>query len=166
MKEKIDEAIKYLTMGKRYLKHEYKSNCVANKGSEIPDHCCPFAFSNPTEKLFRKICKHQQKKKWQRLPIWNQWQFSAINDMLESCDVSVLQNDPENHVMEIMKGRGMKCHVCIKNLQGMKDEQRHWQKCNLKRMKKNCKNCKKATFPKYHSTNHFFYFCLFWIHFC
>ena len=45
--------------------------------------------------------------------------------MLESCDVSILQNDPENHVMEIMKGRGMKCHVCIKNLQGMKDEQRH-----------------------------------------
>ena len=49
------------------------------------------------------------------------------------------------------EGRGMKCHVCIKNLQGMKDEKRHQQKGNLNRMKKDCKNCKKATCPKDHS---------------
>ena len=49
------------------------------------------------------------------------------------------------------EGRGMKCHVCIKNLQGMKDEKRRWQKGNLNRMKKDCKNCRKATCPKDHS---------------
>ena len=36
-----------------------------------------------------------------------------------------------------------------KNLQGMKDEERHRRKDNLNRMKKNCKNCKKVTCPKH-----------------
>ena len=33
----------------------------------------------------------------------------------------------------------------------MKDEKRRRQKGNLNRMKKDCKNCKKATCPKDHS---------------
>ena len=47
--------------------------------------------------------------------------------MLESCGVSVLRNDAENQDLPIENngdlpnaGCGMKCHVCIKNLQGMK----------------------------------------------
>ena len=45
----------------------------------------------------------------------------------------------------------MKCHVCIKNLQDMKDQERRRRKGNLNRMKKNFKKCKKATCPKHHS---------------
>ena len=49
--------------------------------------------------------------------------ISGINDVLESCGVSVLQDDPENQDLPIEdigdlpnEGHGMKCHVCIKNL--------------------------------------------------
>ena len=49
--------------------------------------------------------------------------ISGINDVLESCGVSVLQDDPENQDLPIAdigdlpnEGHGMKCHVCIKNL--------------------------------------------------
>ena len=52
MKDIIDEVIQSLTIGKRYLKGEYKSNCAAKEGSEIPDHCHTFALSDPREKLF------------------------------------------------------------------------------------------------------------------
>ena len=38
MKDKTDEVIKSLTVGKRYLKGKYKSNCAANEGSEISGH--------------------------------------------------------------------------------------------------------------------------------
>ena len=41
----------------------------------------------------------------------------------------------------------MKCNVCIKKLQGMKDEERRREKGNLNRMKKNCKNCTKQHAP-------------------
>ena len=64
MKDKIDEVIKPLTIGKRYLKGEYKSNCAAKERSEIPDHCPTFALSDSREKLFLKICKHQHNKKY------------------------------------------------------------------------------------------------------
>ena len=74
--------------------------------------------------------------------------ISTINDVLESCCVSVLRDDPENQDLLIEdngdlpnEGRGMKCHVCMKTLQGMKDEERRRRKGNLNRMKKNCKNC-------------------------
>ena len=80
--------------------------------------------------------------------------ISAINDVLESCGVSVLRDDPENQDLPIEsngdlpnEGRGMKCHVCIKNLQGMKDEGRCRRKGNRNRMKKKCKNCKKQHAP-------------------
>ena len=49
MKEKNDEVIKTLTVGKWYLKGEYISYCAANESSEIPDHCHPFALPNPKE---------------------------------------------------------------------------------------------------------------------
>ena len=45
----------------------------------------------------------------------------------------------------------MKGHTCIKNLQGMKDEERCQRKNNLNRMKKNCKHRKKATCSKHRS---------------
>ena len=45
----------------------------------------------------------------------------------------------------------MKGHTCIKNLQGMKDEERCQRKSNLNIMKKNCKHCKKATYSKHRS---------------
>ena len=45
----------------------------------------------------------------------------------------------------------MKGHTCIKNLQGMKDEERCQRKSNLNIMKKNCKHCKKATCSKHRS---------------
>ena len=84
--------------------------------------------------------------------------ISAINDVLESCSVSALRDDPENKDLPVEdngdlsnESRGMKYHVCIKNLQGMKDEERRRRKGNLNRMKKNCKNCKKATCPKHRS---------------
>ena len=51
--------------------------------------------------------------------------ISAIIDVLESSGVSALRDD----------------------LPGMKDEERHGRKGNLNRMKKNRKNCKKATCP-------------------
>ena len=80
--------------------------------------------------------------------------ISAINDVLESC--GVLRDDLENQDLPIEengdlsnKDRGMKCHVCIKILQAMKDKERRRRKGNLNRMKKNCKNCKKATCPKH-----------------
>ena len=41
--------------------------------------------------------------------------------------------------------RGIKCHFCIKNPQGMKDEETRRGKGKLNKMKKNCKNCKKTT---------------------
>ena len=48
--------------------------------------------------------------------------ISAINDVLESCGVSVFPNDPENQDLPIEdngdlpnEGHGMKCHVCKKN---------------------------------------------------
>ena len=70
--------------------------------------------------------------------------------------LSVLQDDPENQDLPIedngdlpIKGRSMKCRVCIKKLQDIKDEERRRRKGNLNRMKKNCKNCKKATCPKH-----------------
>ena len=51
--------------------------------------------------------------------------------MLESCDVSVLGDDLANQDLPIKdngdlpsEGHCMKCHVCVKNLQGMKDEER------------------------------------------
>ena len=54
--------------------------------------------------------------------------ISAINDVLESCAVSVLRDDPylpiEDNGELPNEDWGMKCHVCIKNLQGMKDEER------------------------------------------
>ena len=47
--------------------------------------------------------------------------ISVINNVLESCSVSVLQDDPENQDLPIedngdlpIKGRSMKCRVCIK----------------------------------------------------
>ena len=64
MKDKTDEVIKSLTVGKRYLKGKYKSNCAANEGSEIPGHWRTFALSDPKEKLFQNICKHQHKAKY------------------------------------------------------------------------------------------------------
>ena len=83
--------------------------------------------------------------------------ISAINDVLESSSVSALQDDPGNQHIPIEdngdlpnEGRGMKCHVCMNILQGMKDEVRRRRKGNLNRMKKTCKNCKRATFPKHH----------------
>ena len=86
--------------------------------------------------------------------------ISAINDVLVSCGVSVLRDDPENQDLPIEnngdlpnEGRGMKCHVCIKNLQGMKDEGRCRRKGNLNRMKKKCKNCKKAASIVIYVTN-------------
>ena len=81
---------------------------------------------------------------------------SAINDVLVSCGVSVSWDDPENQGLPIEgngdlpnEGCGMKCHVCIKNLQDMKDEERRQWKGNLNSMKKNCKNCKKAACAKH-----------------
>ena len=81
---------------------------------------------------------------------------SAINDVLESCGVSVLRDDPENQDLPIEDngdlhnvGHGMKWHLCIRNLQGMKGVGRRRRKGNLNRIKKNCKNCKKATCPKH-----------------
>ena len=57
--------------------------------------------------------------------------ISAINDVLEFCGVSILRDDSENQDLPIEdighlpnEGRGIKCLVCIKNLQGMKDEER------------------------------------------
>ena len=82
--------------------------------------------------------------------------ISAVNDVLESCGVSVLQDDPENQDLPIedngdlpYEGRGMRCHVCIKDLQVMKDKEKRRRKGNLNRMKKNCRNCKKATCSKH-----------------
>ena len=79
---------------------------------------------------------------------------SAINHVLESCGVSVLRDDQENQDLPIEdngdlhnEGHGMKCHLCIRNLQGMKGVGRRRRKGNLNRIKKNCKNCKKATCP-------------------
>ena len=44
------------------------------------------------------------------------------------------------------EGRRIKClFFCIKNPQSMEDEQTRRQKGTLNKMKKNCKNCKKAT---------------------
>ena len=58
--------------------------------------------------------------------------ISAINNVLESCDVIVSRDDPENQDLPIEdngylpnEGRDIKCHVCIKSIQGMKDEERH-----------------------------------------
>ena len=45
----------------------------------------------------------------------------------------------------------MKYFAFIKNLQCVKVEEKYGQKCNLNRMKKNCKNCKKETCSKYRS---------------
>ena len=49
--------------------------------------------------------------------------ISDINDVLDSCGVSVLRDDPEKQDLPIKdnvylpnEGRGMKCHVCVKNL--------------------------------------------------
>ena len=49
--------------------------------------------------------------------------ISAINDVLESCAVSVSQDDPENQDLPIEdnddlpnEGCGVKCYVCIKTL--------------------------------------------------
>ena len=64
MKDKTNEVIKSLTVGKRHLKDEYKSNCAASEGSEIPGHCRTFALSDPKEKLFQNICKCQHKTKY------------------------------------------------------------------------------------------------------
>ena len=82
--------------------------------------------------------------------------ISATNNVLESWGISVLQDDTENQDLLIedngdlpKEGHGMKCHVCIKNLQGMKDGERSRRKGNLNRMKKNCKNCKKSKCPKH-----------------
>ena len=59
--------------------------------------------------------------------------ISAISDVLESCVVSVLRDNPENQDLPIEdnddlpnEGRGMKCHVCIKDLQDVKDEEKRW----------------------------------------
>ena len=49
--------------------------------------------------------------------------ISAISNVLESCAVSVLRNDPENQDLPIkdngdlpIESRGMKCHVCMKDV--------------------------------------------------
>ena len=83
---------------------------------------------------------------------------SAINDVLESCGVSVWWDDPEKQDLPVEDNGdlpnedwGVKCHVCIKNLQGTRDEERGRRKGNLNKMKRNCKNCKKTTCPKHHS---------------
>ena len=66
----------------------------------------------------------------------------AINDVLESSSGSVSQDDPENQYVsnEDNSDRGIKCHVCIKHLQGMKDEERRRRKGNLNSMKKKRKD--------------------------
>ena len=55
MKEKIDEIITSLTIGRRYLKGECKSNCAAKKGYENQDQCCPFVLSDPKESYSRRF---------------------------------------------------------------------------------------------------------------
>ena len=49
--------------------------------------------------------------------------------MLKSCGISVLQNDPENQDLPIkdngdlpIGSRGMKCHVCMKDVWKMKKD--------------------------------------------
>ena len=58
--------------------------------------------------------------------------ISPINDVLESCSVSVLRDDPENQDLPIEdngilpnEGPDIKCHVYVKNLQDTKDEETH-----------------------------------------
>ena len=84
--------------------------------------------------------------------------ISAIKHSLKSCGVNVSPDDPENQDLPIEdncdlpnKGRGIKGHVCIKKLQGMKDKEKRRRKGNINRMKKNSKNCKKTTCLKLYS---------------
>ncbi|KXJ06844.1 hypothetical protein AC249_AIPGENE19672 [Exaiptasia diaphana] len=44
--------------GKLYLKTSYRSHCQ-EENSHCPDHCIPFALSDPDEKDFRTDCRHQ-----------------------------------------------------------------------------------------------------------
>ena len=55
--------------------------------------------------------------------------ISTINNVLKSCGISVLQNDPENQDLPIkdngdlpIGSRGMKCHVCMKDVWKMKKD--------------------------------------------
>ena len=63
--------------------------------------------------------------------------ISAINDVLESCVLSVLPDEPKTQDLLVEdngdlpnEGRDMKCQVCKENDQGMKDEERRRGKGN------------------------------------
>ena len=63
--------------------------------------------------------------------------ISAINDVLESCVLSVLPDEPKIQDLLVEdngdlpnEGRDMKCQVCKENDQGMKDEERRRGKGN------------------------------------
>ena len=67
----------------------------------------------------------------------------AISNLLEFCSVSVLRDDSKNQDLPIEDDddllnevHRMKYNVCIKNLEGFKDEERRRRKGNLNRMKK------------------------------
>lgn len=46
-----------LSAGKLYLKTTYRNHCEEN--SQCPDHCIPFALSDPGDKDFRNDCEHE-----------------------------------------------------------------------------------------------------------
>ena len=67
---------------------------------------------------------------------------STMNDVLAACGEDVLPDIENNE--DQPDDKGGRYHVFLKNLRGMEDKERRRQKGNLNKIKKKCKNCKKA----------------------
>ena len=74
---------------------------------------------------------------------------STMNDVLASCGEDVLPDIENNE--DQPDDKGGRYHVFLKNLRGMEDKERRRQKGNLNKIKKKCKNCKKAAHPNHRS---------------
>lgn len=69
----------------------------------------------------------------------------AINNVSQSCGKSETTDIEEHEPVEVMSDG--KCHICLKNLHGLEDKERHQRKANFNKIKGKCKHCKKSICP-------------------
>ena len=54
--ENMDDIVNQLTIGKRYLKGNYKAHCSMDSCQQIADHCRQYALSAPSQPMFQSKC--------------------------------------------------------------------------------------------------------------